>query len=181
VKGVRPVFVAAGVLAAALTVAHAQRAPTDTGVQAAAPAMDWIEEPLPAPRSKSGPTAGGGYEILPGPMDWRAEPLPPAGSTTGTAAATAAGSRIGLSPQEQSVIRDAILREDVALRYSACRNQERIAYSIGRPYPRTTRICHFPDEVKAKVPNARRYRYLVVDDEIILIDPADHRIVEVLK
>ena len=112
------------------------------------------------------------------PMDWREEALPPPGATTGAAAAA---SRLGLTPREQALIRDALVGGDAASRHPECRNAEPVAFTIGAPYPRTTRICPFPDDVRAQVPKTGRYRYLVVGDRIVFIDPADHHIVEVLK
>jgi hypothetical protein len=112
------------------------------------------------------------------PMDWHEEPLPSPGSTTGVAAA---GSRLGLTPKERAVIRDAIMGGEAASRHPECHNAEPIAFTIGAPYPRITRICPFPDDVRTQVPKTRRYRYLVAGDQIVFIDPADHHIVEVLK
>jgi hypothetical protein len=174
-------LLAAVVLVAAVAIAQAQHAPAEVGPQEApAQPMDWIEESLPLPRENSGTTATGKQEVLPRPMEWREEPLSLGGATTGAAAAAATGSRIGLSPQEQNIIHETLVRSETALRYPECRNEERVAFVVGRPYPRTIRVCQFPDDVKAKVPTTRRYRYLVVGDEILLIDPTDHRIVDVL-
>jgi hypothetical protein len=169
-------------LIAALAIAQAQQAPADVGIQESpAQPMDWIEESLASPLESSG-TATGKQEVLPRPMEWREEPLPSAGATTGAAAAAATGSRIGLSPQEQSVIHDALMGSDAVVRYPECRNAEQVAFTVGRPYPRTARICQFPDDVKAKLPKVQRYRYLVAGDAIVLIDPTDHhRIVDVLQ
>jgi hypothetical protein len=111
-------------------------------------------------------------------MDWLEEPLPSPGSTTGVAAA---GSRLGLGPKDRALIREAIMRGEAASQHPECRNAEPVAFGIGAPFPRTARICQFPEAVRAQVPKARRYRYLVVGDEIVIIDPADHRIVDALK
>jgi hypothetical protein len=139
--------------------------------------MDWREEPLRSPHPSREVTSAGKQEVLPNPLDWREELLPPSGSTTGAASA---GSRL-LALNERTLMRDAVMDGDVAARHPECRSEERIAFTIGHPYPRTTRVCPFPDEVRAKLPKARRYRYLVAAGEVLVIDPADHRIVDVLE
>lgn len=85
-------------------------------------------------------------------------------------------------PEERTLIRQAIMRASVALRNPECRHKERTAYAIGRPFPRTTRVCALPEEIKSKVRTGGRYRYLVVLNDIVLIDPDKrHRIVEVIQ
>jgi hypothetical protein len=141
---------------------------------------------------RQAPAGAGAQEAPPKPMDWREEQLRAAGSAeTGSAAgpaedgstagAAAAGPRVWLRPDERAAIRHAVMRDDVAQRHPECRNEERPDFAVGRPYPRLARVCRFPDEVNAKVPKARQYRYLVAGREIVLIDPDDHRIVEVLE
>jgi hypothetical protein len=83
--------------------------------------------------------------------------------------------RIRLTPQEQTVVRTTILREP------ACRFEQRFDFFIGIPLPRTVRVCEFPDEVLAEVPEFRRYRYITRDDEIVVVDPDGYRVVDVIR
>lgn len=92
-------------------------------------------------------------------------------STTGAAAT---GSRLRLQAEDRSVIRTVVLRE------AECRYETRIDFRIGLPLPRTVQICEFPDEIVAQVPGIRSYRYVVHGDDIALIDPEEHRIIEVI-
>jgi hypothetical protein len=102
-----------------------------------------------------------------------------AGSTTGAAVA---GLGIRLHPDERAAIRHIVRRDDVMARAPECRFGEQVDFTVGRPFPRTSRVCRFPDELSAKVPQSRRYRYLIAGDAIVLIDPNDrHRIVEVIE
>jgi hypothetical protein len=93
-------------------------------------------------------------------------------STTGSAPAR---DRIRLSPQEQTVIRTTVLREP------ACRFEQRLDFFIGIPLPRTVRVCEFPDEVLAAVPEVRRYRYITRGDEVVVVDPDGYEVVEVIR
>jgi hypothetical protein len=93
-------------------------------------------------------------------------------STTGSAPAR---DRIRLSPQEQTVIRTTVLREP------ACRLEQRLDFFIGIPLPRTVRVCEFPDEVLAEVPEVRRYRYITRGDEVVVVDPDGYEVVDVIR
>jgi hypothetical protein len=90
--------------------------------------------------------------------------------TTGTAAA---GSRIRLSQDDRRVIRTVVMREP------SCRLEQRVDFFI-IPLPRTVEICEFPEEVVSEVPEIRSYRYVVRGDEIVLVDPDERRVVEVI-
>jgi hypothetical protein len=92
-------------------------------------------------------------------------------STTGVAAG---GSGIRLRDEDRSRIRTVVMRE------AQCRFEQRIDFRIGLPLPRTVEICEFPDEVVSAIPEVRRYRYVVRGDDIVLVDPDEHRIVEVI-
>jgi hypothetical protein len=92
-------------------------------------------------------------------------------STTGVAAS---GSHVRLRAHDREVIRTVVMRE------AECRYETRIDFRIGLPLPRTVQICEFPDEVLAEVPDIRQYRYVVRGDDIVLVDPDEHRIVEVI-
>jgi hypothetical protein len=92
-------------------------------------------------------------------------------STTGTAAA---GARVQFRPEQIETIRTVVLREP------ACRYETRIDFTIGLPLPRTVEICEFPDAILAAVPEIRQYRYVVHDDDIVIVDPEEHRIVHVI-
>jgi hypothetical protein len=92
-------------------------------------------------------------------------------TTTGTAAA---GARVQFRPEQIETIRTVVMREP------ACRHELRLDFRIGLPLPRTVEVCEFPDAVFAAVPEARQYRYVVRGDDIVIVDPDEHRIVEVI-
>jgi hypothetical protein len=93
-------------------------------------------------------------------------------STTGTADS---GARIRLSPEERRVIRTTVVQEP------ACRFEQRIDFFIGIPLPSTTRICEFPERIVSEVPEIRRYRYVVRDEEVVVVDPDERRVIEVIR
>jgi hypothetical protein len=96
-------------------------------------------------------------------------------SRTTTGAADTAD-RIRLSPEQRRVIRTIVVQEPV------CRYEQRIDFFIGIPLPSTAKVCEFPERAVSEVPEIRRYRYMVRDEEVIVVDPDDERrVVEVIR
>jgi hypothetical protein len=51
---------------------------------------------------------------------------------------------------------------------------------VGATVPESVTMYSFPDVVYEEVPTLREYRYVVVEDDIVLVDPREHRIVEII-
>jgi hypothetical protein len=95
----------------------------------------------------------------------RAEP-----STTGMAPSGG----IRLSPEQRTVIRETVLVEP------ACHYEQRLDFFLVIPIPSTVRVCEFPERVVSEVPAIGEYRYVTRGDEVLVIDPEESRVVEVL-
>jgi hypothetical protein len=52
---------------------------------------------------------------------------------------------------------------------------------VGAPVPATVELHAFPDEVYVEVPTLRRYRYLYVNNQVVLVDPQTSEIVEIIR
>jgi hypothetical protein len=52
---------------------------------------------------------------------------------------------------------------------------------VGVPIPRAVELYPFPDEVYVEVPALRRYRYLYINNQVVLVDPATSEIVEIIR
>jgi hypothetical protein len=52
----------------------------------------------------------------------------------------------------------------------------RIQMALGAEVPRDVELYEFPAEVVERVPDVRRYRYVVVEDDIVIVDPSDHQV-----
>jgi len=52
--------------------------------------------------------------------------------------------------------------------------------SVGTTVPRTVTLYELPPTIVQVVPAWRSYRYILVDEEIIIIDPGTHRIIAVI-
>ena len=55
-----------------------------------------------------------------------------------------------------------------------------IDVSVGIAVPRHVHLVAIPEDILVIVPAWRRYRYIVVDDRICIIDPDTYKIVEVI-
>jgi hypothetical protein len=57
----------------------------------------------------------------------------------------------------------------------------RIRLALGAEIPRNVALYTFPDHVLARIPKLASYRYVVVDDEVVIVDPADYAVVLVIS
>jgi Protein of unknown function (DUF1236) len=93
-------------------------------------------------------------------------------STTGIGSVEA---RLRIAPEKRRFIRDIVFLE----RERICRYEE-IDPVPGVTVPRTVRVCEFPQELIEEVPEIRSYRFVVRDRHILLVDPAEYRVVDVI-
>jgi Protein of unknown function (DUF1236) len=52
---------------------------------------------------------------------------------------------------------------------------------LGARVPRSVELYEMPTTIVEEVPTIRRYRYMVVNDEVVLVDPATSEVVEVIR
>jgi hypothetical protein len=52
---------------------------------------------------------------------------------------------------------------------------------LGAHVPRSVELYEMPTTIVEEVPTIRRYRYMVVNDEVVLVDPATSEVVEVIR
>jgi Protein of unknown function (DUF1236) len=105
------------------------------------------------------------------------EVIPRSGrATTGTRTSVRerTSSRLDLPVEKRRRIRELVLSERPAAR---C---EDIQVSVGREVSRSISLLPFPEVVVRDVPEIREYRFCVRDDDVVLIDPDEYRIVEVI-
>ena len=97
-------------------------------------------------------------------------------STTGTSTSVrqTTSSKLQLAPEKRRIIKEIVLKERQMPR---C---EDVRLSVGEELPRTIEVRTFSDEIVREVPEIRSYRFCVKDSEVILVDPTEYRIVEVI-
>jgi hypothetical protein len=97
-------------------------------------------------------------------------------ATTGTSTSVrqTTSSKLQLSPEKKRKIHDIVMRE----RVSPVR--EDIRLTVGEDVPRSLEFHTFSEEIVTEVPEIRSYRFFVKDNDVVLVDPGEHRIVEVI-
>jgi hypothetical protein len=83
------------------------------------------------------------------------------------------GERLSLTREQREIVRKHAKRH-------AARSVD-VDVTVGTEFPDEVELYPLPDEVYTEVPALRSYRYVVVDDEVVLVDPDEHRIVEVIE
>ena len=57
----------------------------------------------------------------------------------------------------------------------------RVRLALGAEVPRDVELIDFPAEVVERVPNVRRYRYIVTENDVVIVDPDDHAVALVIN
>ena len=57
----------------------------------------------------------------------------------------------------------------------------RVRLALGAEVPRDVELIDFPAEVVERVPDVRRYRYIVTENDVVLVDPDDHQVALVIN
>ena len=57
----------------------------------------------------------------------------------------------------------------------------RVRLALGAEVPRDVELVAFPDDVVERVPDVRRYRYIVTENDIVIVDPDDHAVALVIN
>jgi hypothetical protein len=76
-----------------------------------------------------------------------------------------------LTPVQRQTVYRTIVRE----RVSPARPT--VEYRIGTRVPESVQLYSVPQEVAVEVPAVRSYKYMVVNDRVVLIDPATSEVV----
>ena len=77
-----------------------------------------------------------------------------------------------LTPVQRQTIYRTIVRERVAPAVPA------VEYRVGARVPANVQLYAVPREVAVEVPAIRSYKYMVVNNRVVLVDPATSQVVE---
>lgn len=76
-----------------------------------------------------------------------------------------------LTPVQRQTVYRTIVRQRVVPA------QPTVEYRVGTRVPRDAQLYAVPDTVAVEVPAIRSYKYMVVNDRVVLIDPATSQVV----
>src|SRR5437763_12718179 len=79
-----------------------------------------------------------------------------------------------VKPEERTVIKDYVVKEKI--------RPERIKeeVTIGAPVPTDVQLLPVPEEIYARVPEARRYEYFDWDGRVVFVDPGSRKVVQIV-
>jgi len=77
-----------------------------------------------------------------------------------------------LTPVQRRTIYRTIVRERVAP------VEPTVEYRVGARIPDSVRLYSVPQEVAVEVPAIRSYKYMVVNNRVVLVDPSTSQVVE---
>jgi hypothetical protein len=84
--------------------------------------------------------------------------------------------RVELSPAQRTII----YRSATHGRVRTAQPPD-VEVRLGARVPRSVELYEMPTTIVEEVPTIRRYRYMVVNDEVVLVDPATSEVVEVIR
>jgi hypothetical protein len=79
---------------------------------------------------------------------------------------------VELTPVQRRTIYRTIVRERVAP------VEPTVEYRVGARIPDSVRLYSVPQEIAVEVPAIRSYKYMVVNNRVVLVDPATSQVVE---
>lgn len=96
--------------------------------------------------------------------------------TSMVAAQTLPETGLQLSGVQKSVIYQTVQNEGVR---SASGDDLRL--SVGAPVPPSVQLYKLPDEALAEIPVMRAYQYAVFAEDVLIVDPNNRRIMDVIR
>jgi hypothetical protein len=83
--------------------------------------------------------------------------------------------RIDLTPAQRTTIYRTVTRERVQT------VPQGVDVRLGARVPQAVELREIPSAVVTEIPIVRRYRYMVVNNEVVLVDPATSEVVEIIR
>src|SRR5262245_22787268 len=105
-----------------------------------------------------------------------AQKQPKDGATQKSTERQSSGERVQLSEEQRTNVHQTLIKERNLNRAS----NVNISVSLGTRVPRSVRLAPLPASIISVVPAYRSYRYVVIKDEICIVDPNSYEIVEVI-
>jgi hypothetical protein len=81
-----------------------------------------------------------------------------------------------LTPDQRTTVYKRVVRERVVTPRG-----EVIEYQVGTRVPREVELRTFDDDVYVDAPALRRYRYMHVNNQVVLVDPETSEVVEIIR
>lgn len=100
-----------------------------------------------------------------------------AGIGHGVAQTTMMEMRIDLTPAQKATIYRTVIKEPVARGMP----MPDVHLDIGRELPPGVQLYTLPSAAVAEIPSMQVFRYTIVRDEVLLVDPDSRKVVEIIR
>jgi uncharacterized protein DUF1236 len=81
--------------------------------------------------------------------------------------------QLSLSPEQMRFIHSSVPRD---------RNADvRVRLALGAEVPRNVQLLTFPGDIVARIPEVESFRYIVADDDVVVVDPVERGVVLVIN
>ncbi len=104
------------------------------------------------------------------------ETLPPSLPRTGGVGTLTQGADASLTAEQKGAIARAVKQLNRQVRVP-----EGLSAQVGAELPPVLELYALPDTVLAEIPAAKLYKYTVIEDRVILVDPTNMRVVDILE
>ncbi len=81
-----------------------------------------------------------------------------------------------LTPDQRTTAYKRVVRERVVTPRG-----EVVEYQVGTRLPQQVELRAFDEDLYAQAPDLRRYRYVYVNDQVLLVDPATSEVIEIIS
>lgn len=85
-----------------------------------------------------------------------------------------------LSPQERTTIYRTVTRERRVAPDIAVRTGPVVRYEVGAPIPQGVELYDFPEDAYVEYPPLRDYRYVYVNNRVVLVDLRTSQVIDVI-
>ena len=87
-----------------------------------------------------------------------------------------------LSPEQRTTVYRTVTRERQMAPAAVVRPAPTVRYEVGAPVPPgSVELSTFPEDVYVDVPVLKRYRYVYVNNQLVLVDPETSQVVDVIN
>lgn len=94
-----------------------------------------------------------------------------------TSGASPSNADLELTPQQRSAIFRAVIREQEKVKLPPATNP---AAAVGAQMPPSIELYMLPDTIGAEVPAAKLYKYTILQNQVVIVDPTTLKVIDVI-
>jgi hypothetical protein len=87
---------------------------------------------------------------------------------------------VRLSPEQRTTVYRSVTRERHVAPGAVVRPGPVVRYEVGAPVGRDVELYDFPQDTYVEVPTLKRYRYVYVNNQLVLVDPETSQVVDII-